>query len=185
MHDLPPAPHVAGKLNVANGPVARDIVPAPQVGRQREQLGLGLTCVDHGPMTLPRNGRGVLEAAASSYRLWTVDERTHAFRLYHAAGVSRRKAERAVAAFIAKGFVLRDIGGGDTVWQATYAIRSRRKPDITVQVRAGAHGGLVTDLGAPVGIVVEHESGGVQFWSNSARLFLDSFSTFNARPVGD
>lgn len=118
------------------------------------------------------------------------DEREHAFSYYDSVKISRRKSEPLIEAFLAKGFVLRDIGGGDLVWTAAFGI----KDEITLVVevlgmsRHQERGSqlwwqVVASLSEDVNVNVGNGETGVYMGAGTARRFLESFGTYNLAPM--
>ena len=122
-----------------------------------------------------------------------MNERAHALDFYDRMEIPRRKSEKIVDAFLDKGFVLRDIGGGDVVWHAAF-MQHGNEPDKShySDLQIGVLGPtrhqptgwqILTGLDETISVQVEGDSGGGFFFSSpSAQMFLDSWGTFNVTP---
>lgn len=122
-----------------------------------------------------------------------VNERAHALDYYDRAGVSRRKSEGVIDAFLAKGFVLRDIGGGDIVWRQSFG---QRDPELALEVvgnsvktdrEDGLFWRMVTGLDEPVAVttIIEDGTSGIYFAIDRARRMLESIGMFNLERVDE
>lgn len=118
------------------------------------------------------------------------DERAHAFSYYDATKIPRRKSEPLVEAFLAKGFVLRDIGGGDLVWTAAFGQDDEtlfvvEVLGMTTHPERGTDlwWRVVASLDEDVNVNIGDGEAGVYMGAGKARRVLESFGTYNLAPT--
>ncbi len=115
----------------------------------------------------------------------TDTNREHALRLYEMREVPRHKAEPVIDAFLEKGFVLTDIGGGDIVWEAAFytGVDTTGMADLILTVLSYGPRGLVEDLDTDdAGVNIQNgDAGGFFFKAPSPRLLLETYGNFNVR----